>query len=358
MRERFYKRWGRRIISISVLLLTFIITLALLPLLIPTLVVIDLVRQSKWAAMRSLAFLLVYLTSEIIGVTIYMFMLLFSGVFFGFGKERMERWVYALQRWWGSALFYGTVKIYGMSFDIDEPEGLAKGPLMLFIRHAALPDTSLPGFLFTLRHKMRMRHIIKNELRWDPCLDIGASRVPNHFVKRGMTDNNSEIDAISNLVKGLKEEKDGIMIFPEGTRFTQSKRKRILERLAEKGDAYFLEKARALKNVLPPRLGGSLAMLQANTKSYAVFCAHVGFDAATKALNMLNGSLINRTIRIKLWKVPFDKIPKTTEAQVEWLYEQWARVDEWIENHKHLVPEIAKTPPIKKQRKSKAVAMY
>ncbi len=358
MREPFYKRWSRRIISIPVLTIVFFMTLALLPALVPVLMIIDIVRRSKWAAMRSLAFLLLYLSSEVIGITVYLFMFLFSGAWLGLGKDRIERWVYVLQRFWGSWLFYGAVKIYRMNIVIDEPDGIDKGPLMLFIRHAAMVDTSLPGFLFIIRHKMRVRHIIKNELRWDPCLDMGASRVPSHFVKRGAANNQSEIEAIGNLMKGVKEENDGIMIFPEGTRFTHSKRIKILEKLAEKGDTYFLEKARALKNVLPPRLGGSLAMLQANTKACAVFCTHVGFEAATKALNMLNGSLINRTIRIKLWKIPFDKIPKTTEARIEWLYEHWGKVDDWIEKQKNLIPELTKTPPENKRKKHRAVAMY
>ena len=52
--------------------------------------------------------------------------------------------------------------------------------------------------------------------------------------------------------------RDGVIIYPEGTRFTEAKRERIIEELARNGESYLCEKARMLTNVLPPRLGGPL----------------------------------------------------------------------------------------------------
>ena len=59
------------------------------------------------------------------------------------------------------------------------------------------------------------------------------------------------------------------------------------------------------------------------------------------------GSLVNRTILVKLWKVPFDKIPKTREGRIAWLYENWSRIDQWIEKHKnaHTRPGAALPEP-------------
>ena len=335
----FFETWKRRIIIIPLYFIAFLVVIATLPLTLPGTIIVDTIRRSRWASLRCLAFLNLYLGAELLGIYVLFAQWIFAGSWLGTtkGKERLVRWTHTTQRWWGGWLFNGTCRIFGIKLDIDEPDGINRGPLLLFIRHASLPDTSLPGALFILRHRIRLRHIIKRELLWDPCLEIGGSRVPTCFVNRGSQDNTKELENIGALAKGMGENiKDGIMIFPEGTRFTPEKRLRIIQKLAEKGDTYFLEKAKSLKNVLPPRLGGSLAILEANTRAYAVFCAHVGFEAATKAMNMLNGSLINQTIRIKLWKVPFDKIPKTREEQIEWLYENWKRIDDWIEAHKNM----------------------
>jgi 1-acyl-sn-glycerol-3-phosphate acyltransferase len=208
---------------------------------------------------------------------------------------------------------------------------------MLFFRHVSIADTSLPGALFVLQRRWHVRHIIKRELLWDPCLDLVGNILPNFFVRRGAADNTEEIEGMRRVARGLGEvglgDDESIMIFPEGTRFTPKKREAVLKKLAERADAYFLEKARAFKNVLPPRLGGCLALLEENTRACAVFCAHVGFEAASRAHNLMNGALIHKTIRIKLWRIPFELIPKTREARIEWLFDHWRRIDEWIGAH-------------------------
>lgn len=335
--------WTRRITSIALFLVSLALVLGLFPALLLVCALVDVIGRTSWAAVRCLIFLLVYLCAEVLGVFIAFFIWVFSGRWLGLGKRCFIDWTYMLQRWWGSWLFHGASRIFGIRLEIDEPEGLDQGPLMLFIRHASLPDTSLPGALFILRHNLRLRHIIKKELLWDPVLSIGANRLRHYFVDRSARDTEKELENIRRLTADMGP-KDGIMIFPEGTRFSRQKRERIIEKLRKKGDAYFLEKAQALKNILPPRLGGSLAMLEANTKAYAVFCAHFGFEAAAKAINFLNGSLINKTVHIKLWKIPFEEIPTTPEQQIEWLYEHWAKIDEWIELQKKLVQPLKPKP--------------
>jgi 1-acyl-sn-glycerol-3-phosphate acyltransferase len=329
----------KRTIGIFVYFFMLAIVMALLPALLAFAFTWDLIRRNSWSLLRCLAFLVLYLGAEVLGVTIAFGIWIFSGRFIGLGKIRFIDWSYLLQRWWGGWLFHGTFYIFGMQLEIDEPEGLDQGPLMLFIRHASMPDTSLPGALFVLRHNIRLRHIIKKELLWSPFLNIVCKRLGHHFLDRDSKDTGKELRCIGRLAEGMGP-KDGIMIYPEGTRFTPDKRKRILEKISESGNDKLLEKARALRNVLPPRLGGSLTILEANTRAYAVFCAHVGFDAATKALNLLNGSLINQKIKIKMWKVPFENIPATREEQIEWLYHHWMKIDEWIEHKKQNEPAL------------------
>ena len=115
--------------------------------------------------------------------------------------------------------------------------------------------------------------------------------------------------------------------YPEGTRHTAEKAKQALKRLA-KGDAALYEKAKRLRHVLPPRLGGPMALLGAGFD--AVFCAHTGLDGFAHVKDMWNGKLVGNTVNVKFWRVPKSEIPEDRQARALWLFDQWQLVDDWV----------------------------
>ena len=120
-------------------------------------------------------------------------------------------------------------------------------------------------------------------------------RLPNTFVDRYSTDSRAQIEQIARLMDGLGP-RDGVLIYPEGTRpTTPERRARALERLREKNPA------------LAPR-----------------------FDDVATLGALVNGALIDRVIRVRFWRVPFDEIPKTREERLEWLFEEWGELDRWV----------------------------
>jgi hypothetical protein len=34
------------------------------------------------------------------------------------------------------------------------------------------------------------------------------------------------------------------------------------------------------------------------------------------------------------WRIPREDIPDGRDARIEWLYECWARVDDWVDEHR------------------------
>ncbi len=64
-------------------------------------------------------------------------------------------------------------------------------------------------------------------------------------------------------------------------------------------------------------------------KKYA-FCVHSGFDGVRTFHDLLGGGLVDRTIEVEFWRVPAAHIPKDGDARIDWLYDQWSRVDEWV----------------------------
>jgi hypothetical protein len=81
--------------------------------------------------------------------------------------------------------------------------------------------------------------------------------------------------------------------------------------------------------VLPPRLGGPLALLETSGAD-VLFVAHVGLENTARLADLLSGALVGARVRVALWRVPRAEVPTEPGDRVEWLYDQWARLDAWV----------------------------
>ncbi len=308
--------------------LAWLFVVATLPLLLLATFVVDLFRQNRFATVRAVLMATVFLTCEMVGIVTSLLIWLFSFVWAGGDNARFIRWNFNLQQWWTATLFAAAQRIYQLRLEVTG-DPIERGPIIVFMRHTSLADTMLPAALFSRRQGLVLRYVLKRELLWDPCIDIVGNRIPNAFVERGTGNISGGVEVVRRLMSGLTE-RDGILIYPEGTRFTPAKLQKALARLQQGSGARLHAKASKLQNVLPPRLGGPLAILELNENADAVFCAHVGLESAVTANDLLSGKLVGQTIRANCWRVPFAKIPRGAEAQTDWLYERWAKVDEWV----------------------------
>ena len=141
----------------------------------------------------------------------------------------------------------------------------------------------LPAVFVSGPHDVLLRYVMKREVLLDPAVDLVGQRLENAFVSRGRGSAEREERAIRALASGLAG-REGVIVFPEGTRFSEAKREDALARIrARPGDAARLERAERLKHVLPPRSRGSLAVLDAAKDADVIFLAHRGFDGAVGA---------------------------------------------------------------------------
>lgn len=328
------KIWGRRAATVTGYVLAWMVVVVTLPVSLLLAFAVDVVRRNRLATVRAVLMAAVFLSCEMIGIVTSLLIWLFSFVWFGGDKERFMRWNFNLQQWWIRTLFASAQRIYRLKLEVTG-DNIETGPVIVFIRHTSLADTMLPAALFSRqkgdKQGLMLRYVLKRELLWDPCIDIVGNRIPNAFVERGTGNIAGGVAVVQRLMHGLTEH-DGILIYPEGTRFTPEKRKRALARLAQRDDFELYKKASVLNHVLPPRLGGPLSILELNEHADAVFCAHTGLEVANTARDLLSGKLVGRTIRTHCWRVPFADIPRNREAQTDWLYEHWTKVDEWVGN--------------------------
>jgi 1-acyl-sn-glycerol-3-phosphate acyltransferase len=271
------------------------------------------------------AILIAYLTGELYAVVGAFLIWVRSG--FGTNRTRLVRLSYKLQLGWGNLLWESARVIFRLRIDFKGVELGVPGPILILARHASIIDNVLPFQLFSRAHGMTLRYVIKKELLMDPALDIAGSWLPNYFVDRQAKDPDAEIKALRRLGSGLTDN-DGLLIFPEGTRFTKAKQERALASLAKRNPRFHRHVA-GLRHLMPPHPGGALALLEASSAD-VVLVAHHGFDGFAQVKDIWAGGMVGKLVRVKLTRVPFADIPEGRGHRTEWLFKVWQEMDDWI----------------------------
>ena len=323
----------RRLRTIPAFTGGFFLVLALAPLLLPAIALADatrwLVRRRHWMGVRLYLFGVVYLTAEVGGLVALGAAWLGAG--FGRHRRPLLNWTFAIQQAWAATLMAAVRGIFGMRFEVTGADMVAPGPILLLARHTSIVDNLLPATLVSTPHEVRLRYVLKRELLSDPCLDVAGNRLLNYFVERGSENTQGELQAIRDLGGGLGPH-DGVLIYPEGTRFTKEKQVRALEKLGQ-GDPAILARARRLRNLLPPRPGGTLALLQATSPADVVVLTHHGLDGFAHLRDIWAGAMVNTTVQVQFWRIQRSELPTERSDQITWLYNLWDRIDAWIEEN-------------------------
>ncbi|MBE0610367.1 MAG: 1-acyl-sn-glycerol-3-phosphate acyltransferase [Dehalococcoidia bacterium] len=317
--------YRRRALTGPGYLLAGLLAFALAPVVYPLALLVDIAGRRRLATVRAIAMAHVYLASEAAGMAASAWIWLTRGS----DRERYLERNFHLQCWWAGTLFRAGARLFSLRVEVDGDELARTGPVLVFSRHVSPIDNLLPAVLISDAHGIRLRWVINRSLLRDPCLDIVGNRLPNCFVAAGTGDSEAEIRRVQVLGHDLGS-RDGVLIFPEGALFSPSRLERVLSRIEESGDEHLLARARRLQNLLPPRLGGSTALLEAARGTDVVFLAHTGLEGATEYHNILRGGLIGRTVRVRIWRVPAEEIPQSRDERAEWLFDQWDKLDSWV----------------------------
>lgn len=324
--ETLAERWRRRALTIPLFLFLATVVVVLLPVLAVGAVAADLAAGNRLALTRALCALVLYLGCEALGLLAAG--LLWLAVGWWGPRQRFVDANFRLQNLWARTLLRGAFRLFSMRVRIDGAEALADGPILLFVRHASTIDTLLAANFVAPDRPFRLRYVIKRELLWDPCLDIVGQRIPNAFIRRGSGSGEREIAALRGLARDLGR-RDGVLIYPEGTRATAKKRAEALARI-EAADAQRLARVAGLRCVLPPRYGGALGLIEERPDVDVVILAHAGFDGVHDLGDLWRGALIGRELRLGFRRVAAADIPAGRAAREAWLDAEWRRVDDWV----------------------------
>ena len=316
----------RRLLTVPGFMLGALLLGATAPVWIPVAILISAAPAMR-GALRFGLFLTAYLWCETIGI------LTSAWLWARYRAPRTggTRWQdylranYRLQCWWAHSLKRLTARIFDLRFEVENPAALDGPPAIVLARHASMGDTVVPIVWYAMPRNYRLRYVLKKELLLDPCLDIVGNRLPNYFVDRDSDDPRHELAGIAALVEGIGAN-EGVLIYPEGTRFSVAKRAQLLARFVARGDTLAVARAERWPDLLPPRLGGTLALLSVNPRRDILLCAHSGFEGSARFNDLINGSWAHTIVRIRFWRVPFAAIPADAPGQQQFLFDQWDRM--------------------------------
>jgi 1-acyl-sn-glycerol-3-phosphate acyltransferase len=213
----------------------------------------------------------------------------------------------------------------GLHIEVEGADTLGDGPFIALCRHASLADSVMSAWVFMTASGLRPRYVLKKELKLDPCLDVVGHRLPNYFLDRSSSDLAAELQGIEQMAQGLSAQEIAV-IFPEGTRANDAKRRRILEGLRERAPerAVKLEK---LKYLMAPKTAGVTALLAAVPNAKVVTMWHAGFDGMDSFRGIVQ-HLAKSAVKVQVKVTEHQRATVATgEAFVAWLDEQWCAMD-------------------------------
>ncbi len=328
--------------------LAIVVALAVI-VLFPLLAVVTLVfgwlgraRPSRTRALRLLFFALVWLFAE----TAVLFMCLGLWLASGFGgrlhTEPFTRRHYSVMRWFLDSIYDAAKRSFGLRIDVEEPE-LTEGelaarlarPVIVLSRHAGPGDSFLLVRQLLSQYRRRPRVVMKASMQLDPGIDVVVNRLPNVFINHAKTGDRVFVEQIERLAAGL-DQHGALVIFPEGGNWTPSRWLRGIGRLEQDGRDDLADRARHMPNLLPPRSGGAFAAIMACPDADVIFVAHAGLDRLISAADVWRNLSVGQVIRAKWWRVPVEQVPRDLdhEAQLQWLFDWWERIDAWISENR------------------------
>lgn len=318
----------RRLVTITGVVLALVLVTALLPALLLAGLIFDLVRRltkgTPLMAVRILLFSWVYLLGETWGLAVL-------AITATLPHRRAVAATYRLQESWAAWNFRAVRFIFGLHFTVSGQDQLDPGPIILVSRHASLIDTLLPSWFVARARDFKLRYVLKKELLLDPALDIAGNRLPNHFVDREAGDSEPDLESIRDLGSDLGAD-EGVLIYPEGTRYSDEKRDRYTRRFLTKSGRVASIGA-GLRSVLPPRPGGTLALLEGSSADIVVLM-HKGLEGFAHVKDMWKGGIVDSEISVLFRRIARSDIPVERSDRVIWLFEVWREIDDWVTGDK------------------------
>ncbi len=318
----------RRCVTIPAAFIAVPLWFVLSPVVIPALVVIDLLTgRFPLPSVRLWLFGLIFCLHEWVGIACAAWLWLVGGCGRRLDFEANAR----VQRWWASSLLEWARRLLRVVIDLDDAP-VPTGRVIVLSRHASMVDAVIPAHLFNDHLRRPVHYVLKRELQNLPNIDIYGHRLGNHFVTRG-GDTGTEVAQIARLADEARPEA-GLVIFPEGTYATPAAKARVGASLRRRGDDATADLNDELHFLLPPKPGGTLALLEHQPEAAIMILAHTGLEGVAELRGLRRGLPLRSPVVVRWWEVDRSTLPADPADRVDWLNDRWRELDDWVGQHR------------------------
>jgi 1-acyl-sn-glycerol-3-phosphate acyltransferase len=322
----------RRLVVVPLVFVLCLALIVLSPVLLLLAGVADLFFSGSWRTVRVVAFVVLYLALEVVGLLV----LLGLWVAGGFGlRSRSSRYRdihYRFMGRWLRTMNAAAARLFRLRIQIEDRPEPRPGSVLVFSRHAGPGNSLMLIGTLMIAYRRRPRIVMLAKLQWEPLFDIMGNRLPNRFIRHDAKSSDRYVAAIGELARAMGDQ-DALVLFPEGHDFTHRLRLRAIAHLRKKGFHQHAEKAEGMRNVLPPRHRGPRAAIHGAPKADIVFVAHTALEDIGSFVELWRRIPLDEPIDSRYWRVPPTEVPSDEQELIDWLYGWWQRIDDWIAAH-------------------------
>lgn len=304
--------------------------IALSPLLFTAATVAVLLGDRKLRGLRIVAFATVYLIYEVIGIAAMFALWISSGAGLSMRSKRIQDAHRRFMVWWLKGINRAAVGLFKLRIQVEDRPDPQPGPVLVFSRHAGPGNSLLLVSEIMLFYDRLPRIVMLAKLQWDPFFDMMGNRMPNRFIRHDPSRRREYINAIADLAAGTTRDDDAFVLFPEGRDFTPRLRLRAIAHLRKGGFNEAADKAELMARVLPPRPGGVVAAVKAAPHADVVFVAHTVLEDIGSLGDLWRKLPLEKPVVARYWRVPAEAVPTDRVALIDWLFDWWAKIDDWI----------------------------
>jgi 1-acyl-sn-glycerol-3-phosphate acyltransferase len=319
-------RWVRRLVSPLVLVVMLAVWVAVFVASVVPLTLASAVWSPARKVIRVILFAITVLSTELVALGAAFALWLTRG-----GVEKHFCWL-------GRCTRHLVVRASTL-FELEPDEGVRDWPtdrlrrsdraLLVLCRHAGPGDSVIVLDALINRYQLRPRLVMKQSMQLDPAVDAYFHRLPAAFIDTEDGDGSGQ-RAIRCLARGLGHD-DTLVMFPEGGNYTPRRHRRAIRHLARAGYHGDAARAHRLRNVMPPRPGGVLAVLDEADVDVLVL-GHSGIGRIHSVGDAWRSLEDPKQVALKAWFTPYAEVPADRERRVGWLFDLWTTVDQWIES--------------------------
>jgi 1-acyl-sn-glycerol-3-phosphate acyltransferase len=329
-------RWVRRAVLAPAVVALTVAVLVTLPVWLLVAAAVSPLLPGKLRALRVLWVAVVALVLESTSLLALLLLWIAAGFGLAVRTPPFQYLHYQLVAWYLRVLFREAVRVLRLRVEVEgpDPDEYLDRPLLVFCRHAGPGDSFLLVHALVNWYAREPRIVLKDALQWDPALDVVLNRLPTRFLSGG-----DDVERrIGELATALDHD-DAFVIFPEGGNFTERRRTAAIARLRGRGLEAMARRSEAMRHVLPPRPGGVAAALAAAPEADVVWVAHAGLDHLFTLADVWRALPLDGVVRMRWWRVPHDEVPVGLDAQIDWLYRWWERIDDWVDRTRACRPQ-------------------